>query len=79
LTHASNVIPLDNRNDAASGTVTTELDPLNCNAFPNLPPATHDAFKTDPLWPFPEASATVDPDPSSNPYDATSPDAAAAC
>src|SRR5215469_182981 len=50
--------------------------PLNCSAFPYLPEAVHVAFVILPVLPFPEASVTVVPDPSSNPYAATSPVAA---
>jgi len=80
-TQASNVIAVAKCNDAESGTFTRALDPLNCNAFPNFPAATHVAPETDPVFPFPDASATDDPDPSSNPYAATNPDGAgeAAC
>ena len=70
-THASSVIPDVNRNAAASATVTRELDPLNDNAFPNLPAADHAAFATVPVRPFPDASTTDTPDPASNPYAAT--------
>src|SRR5436309_2515856 len=77
LTHASSVIPLDRCNDAASETVTSELVPLNCNALPYLPDEAQVAFASAPLFPFPDPSLTVDPDPSSNPYAATRPDAPA--
>jgi hypothetical protein len=70
-THASNVIPLDSCNDAELGTVTTELVPLNFNAPPNFPAVLQVVFATVPLFPFPDASVTVVPDPSSNPYAAT--------
>ena len=76
-THASNVIALDRCNEAESGTVTRELDPLKLSAPPYLPVATQVAFAIVPLLPFPDASATVDPDPSSNAYAATSPGVAA--
>src|SRR5215468_8255924 len=74
LTHASSVAPPDRCSDAASGTVTNALVPLNCSAFPYFPAAAQVAFAIVPRFPFPDASATVDPDPSSNPYAATSPD-----
>src|SRR5258708_26510317 len=77
LTHASSVIPLVRCSDAASGIVTSALVPLNCNALPYLPDVDHVAFVIVPLFPFPDASVTVVPDPSSNPYAATKPDAAA--
>ena len=57
-----------------SGIVTSELVPLNCNALPYLPDVAQVAFVIVPLLPFPDASVTVVPDPSSNPYAATSPD-----
>src|SRR5450755_1250797 len=89
LTHASSVIPLERCNEAESGIVTSALVPLNRNAPPYLPDAqaeerrrhlpdvTQVALLIVPLLPFPDASATVDPDPSSNPYAATRPDGAA--
>ena len=77
LTHASKVIALERCSDALSGIVTSALVPLNCNALPYLPDAAHVAFAIVPLLPFPDASVTVDPDPSSNPYAATNPDDAA--
>jgi hypothetical protein len=61
------------RNDGESGTVTRELEPLKLNAFPNLPLADQVVFAAVPEFPLPDASATVDPDPSSNPNAATSP------
>ena len=76
-THASNVIPLDSCNDAEFGIVTTELVPLKLNAPPNFPAVDQVVFATVPLFPFPDASVTVVPDPSSNPYAATRPDGAA--
>jgi hypothetical protein len=42
-----------------------------------LPDADHVALVIVPLFPFPDASVTVVPDPSSNPYAATNPDDAA--
>ena len=69
-THASNVIALVRCSEAESGIVTRELDPLKLNAPPYLP-ATQVAFAIVPLLPFPDASATVVPDPSSNAYAAT--------
>ena len=56
---------------AASGIVTSALVPLNCNALPYLPVAAQVALVIMPVLPFPDASATVDPDPLSNPNDAT--------
>jgi hypothetical protein len=72
-TQASNVIPLVRCNEAASGIVTRELEPLKLNADPYFPPVLQVAFATVPLFPFPDPSVSVDPDPSSNEYDATSP------
>ncbi len=72
FTHASSVIALDRCSEAESGTVTRELVPLKLNARPYLP-ATQAVFATDPLLPLPDASDTVDPDPSSNPNAATKP------
>jgi hypothetical protein len=66
-THASNVIADVNRNDGASGTVTRALDPLKLNAFPNRPDVDHAADPTCPVFPRPEASPALGPDPSSNP------------
>src|SRR6202035_2397175 len=53
--------------------VTTALLPLNCSALPYLPVAAQVAPVIVPVWPFPDASVTVVPEPSSNPYAATSP------
>jgi hypothetical protein len=50
---------------------------LNDNAPPYLPDVDHVVFETVPLLPFPDASVTVVPDPSSNAYAATRPDVAA--
>jgi hypothetical protein len=47
--------------------------------LPNLPAAAQVVFATVPVFPFPDESATVVPDPSSNPYAATKPVAAAFC
>ena len=57
--------------------MTNALLPLNCNALPYLPDAAHVVFAIVPVWPFPDASATVVPEPSSNAYAATRPVAAA--
>ena len=77
LTHASSVKPVERCRPAASGTVTSALLPLNRNALPCLPAAAQFAFTIVPVWPLPDASVTVVPDPSSNPYAATSPGVAA--
>ena len=78
LTHASSVIPLERCSEAASGTVTSALVPLNCSALPYLPVAAQVAPVIVPVLPFPDASATVVPEPSSKPYAATRPVGAAA-
>jgi hypothetical protein len=54
--------------------VTIALVPLNSSASPNLPAVDQVAFVIVPLLAFPDASVTVVPDPSSNPYAATRPD-----
>ena len=48
--------------------------PLNCSALPYLPVVAQVVFETVPVLPLPDASVTVVPDPSSNPYAATRPD-----
>jgi hypothetical protein len=79
FTHASNVIAELNCNDAELGTFTRALVPLNTSAVPNFPNDAHVAFKRVPVFPFPDESATDDPDPSSNENAATNPVAAAFC
>ena len=60
--------------------MTRALVPLNCNALPNLPAVDQVALLIVPLLPFPDASVTVVPGPSSNAYAATRLDgAASAC
>ncbi len=66
LTHASSVIPLDSCSEAEFGIVTSALVPLNCSASPYLPDVDQVALVIVPLLPFPDASVTVVPDPSSN-------------
>ncbi len=73
LTHASSVIAPVRCNDALSATVTRELLPLKLSAWPYFPVAAHVVFAVVPVLPLPDASATVVPDPSSNPYAATRP------
>jgi hypothetical protein len=75
-THASNVIADVKSSDAASGTVTFADVPLNDNAAPNFPDTDQVAVPIAPLLPFPDESATVDPDPSLNENAATRPDEA---
>jgi hypothetical protein len=72
-THASSVIPVVRSRDAESFTVTRAFVPLNSNALPNFPALVQVAVPTEPAFPFPDASATVAPPPSSNPYAATRP------
>jgi len=76
-THASIVIPVVRCSDPESATETSDDVPLNDNADPNFPDADHVAPLTVPLLPFPDASATDDPDPSSNENATTKPGNAA--
>src|SRR5438309_1554094 len=78
FTHASSVIPFARSSEGASGTVTQLLLPLNASAPPKRPPLDQAVFETVPLFPCPDASATVEPEPSSNAYAATSAVAAGA-
>jgi hypothetical protein len=71
LTHASSVIPAVKCNDAASLTVIFAFVPLNTRASPYFPDAVQVAFEIVPVFPFPEASATVVPVPSLKAYAAT--------
>src|SRR5262245_66590929 len=71
--HAISVIPDDSPSDGDDGTLTRPVEPLNDNAPPYLP-VTHDVPpEIVPLFPFPDTSANVDPDPASNVYPATRP------
>jgi hypothetical protein len=70
-THASNVTADVTSNDAESSTRTRALVPLKDNAEPNFPDVVHDAPCSAPPFPFPDASVTVLPEPSSNAYAAT--------
>jgi hypothetical protein len=74
LTHASNVIAPVSRKDGESLIVTFALVPLKTSALPYLPAAVHVAEPMEPAFPFPDRSATVDPDPSLNEYAATRPE-----
>ncbi len=65
-THASSVIPVVSCSEAALGTVTRALVPLNASALPNLPAAVQVAPLIVPLLLLPEVSATVVPLPSLN-------------
>ena len=51
--------------------------PLKLSALPYFPAAAQVVFTTVPSLPFPDPSATVDPDPSPNAYAATNPGTAA--
>src|SRR5262245_24857129 len=73
-THASSVIPDVRSSEFESGTVTLSFTPSNDMALPCLPPALQRAPEMVPLFPDPDASATVEPVPSSKLYAATSPD-----
>ena len=73
-THASTVIPDERSSEAESGIVTQSLTPSKLNADANRPDELHVAPDTVPLFPRPEESATVAPEPALNPYAATSPD-----
>src|SRR5947209_15831895 len=71
FTHASSVIPFVRSSDALSGTVTQLLTPSNARALPKRP-AVHLVLVSVPVFPSPDASAVVVPEPSSKPYAATS-------
>jgi hypothetical protein len=66
-THASSVMPVDNRSDGASGTRTRAFEPLNDSAFPKRPDAVRVAFTSVPGLPVPEESVALEPAASSNP------------
>src|SRR5437016_5178162 len=72
LTHASSVMPEVRSREGLSPIVTQLLVPLNESALPAWP-AAHVAFAIVPLFPLPDASATMEPVPSSNEYAATRP------
>src|SRR5262245_44386125 len=71
-THASSVMPVVSCSEAAFGTVTCALVPLNTSALPNLPAAQVVPLAV-PLLFSPEPSRIAVPAPSSNPYAATRP------
>jgi hypothetical protein len=73
FTHASSVIAVVSWSDVELGTLTRALEPLKRSALPNFPDAVHVAPEIVPVFPFPDASATVVPEPSSNEYAATRP------
>ena len=66
-------MPVVRSSDAASATVTQSLTPSNDSAPPERPAAVRVAPRSCPVLPEPDASATVGPDASSNPYAATRP------
>ena len=66
-TQASSVMPELSCSELLPGIVTRLLVPLNESALPNLPAVVQVAPEIVPLLPFPEASVTVVPVPSSNP------------
>jgi hypothetical protein len=55
------------------------LTPSKLNADPYRPDAVHAGPDSDPLFPPPDESTAVAPDPASNPYAATRPAGAALC
>lgn len=74
-TQASSVIPVVRLSEAESLTVTRAFEPLKERALPNLPALVLVALSTVPVFPVPEESVVVAPEPSLNPYAATSPGA----
>src|SRR5712691_996927 len=72
FTQASSVIAFVRSSAFASLTVTQLSTPLNDSEPPDQP-VVHDAPVIVPVLPPPEMSATLAPDPSLNPYAATSP------
>src|SRR4051812_1256493 len=79
LTQASSVMPELSWSDDEFGTLTRALVPLKTRAPPYFPVAVQVVFETVPVFPVPDASAVVVPDPSLNEYAATSPEGPAAC
>src|SRR5215470_17044980 len=72
FTHASSVIPVVSWSAGAFGMFTRP--PVNDSAPPNLPAAVRATpLPNDPVFPFVDASITLDPVVSSNAYAATSP------
>src|SRR5579863_9388004 len=72
-TQASSVIPVVRSNDVELFTVTNELAPSKDNADPYLPEDVQVAVPMVPLFPLPDRSSNVVPEPSSNEYAATRP------
>src|ERR1700704_220972 len=71
FSQASTVIPVVRSRVAESGTETQAF--VNESALLNLPPVTHVALESVPLFPLPDWSATVVPLPSSNAHAPTRP------
>ncbi len=66
--------PVVSCSEAESGTLTTRTRPVERQCVPDTcPPSTRSRLRSCPLLPFPDASATLVPLPSSNEYAATSP------
>ena len=76
LTQASSVIAAVKCKEAASGIVTRAPDPLNVRAFPYFPEVVQVALAIVPVFPLPDESETVVPEPSLKEYAATSVEAA---
>src|SRR5689334_20653563 len=74
FTHASSVIPVVRSSDEASLIDTQAFVPLNTSALPYMPAVVHLALEIVPVFPFPEASATVVPMPSLKLYAAIRPE-----
>src|SRR5262252_4924599 len=70
LTHASSVMAVVRCSDAESAMVTRALEPLKVKALSNLP-VVHVAFEIVPVFPWPDRSVMVVPEPSLNAYAAT--------
>ena len=64
-THASRVMAPVRSREVASATVTQSLTPSNDNAPPYFPPVVQAAPEIVPVFPFPERSARVVPEPAS--------------
>src|SRR5690242_16661654 len=77
LTHASSVIDLVRSSEAASGMLTTLLEPLKESAPPYLPALAAVALDSFPVFALPELSAIVPELTESNEYAPTRPEVAA--
>src|SRR5262245_13764031 len=73
LTQASRVMPVVRSRLVECGIVTQSFTPSNDNVPPYRPAAVQVAPDTVPLFPVPDMSAVVAPDPSLNPRASTSP------